>query len=448
LRYDLQAEADIAGQGTFLSNFEPLSINDARLLVEDAVGFSSFTPPMQRLILDAAQGKEGPAFFVSSAHPRVVEGKPSKNPRYLQLRPDLKTPREVYLAELSTRLQRRLPLDAPVPMPVNAVISGRRNNPPEEGVRPLCAYNPLHFMDAPELMMEWMCSITGKSPSTTGAGSEGALTKGPFNALPGILDMNAAFLAHVLTGRDGFISSAGYVGPKYRVDHDISLLIPEIWARMTAVERRASYLIENGYLERCEDRAWQGRPVLASRLGWRITEGFVQHFLGRVFHHPNAVFPVEMLKPELQDEQVFAAAVENIVEAQQHIAAAYFADETVELAIPPLRALLHVMRDGQWEGKTLEDPGFRAMFTRESVIASDWYQARLEARRSRAMQAARQRAEYLEKFLAMPTYAQEAARLEIKSRAEAAWDRYHAMKDPAALEKLRDTIGVQPLSRG
>ncbi|MGV3532062.1 MAG: hypothetical protein ACO1QR_06800, partial [Chthoniobacteraceae bacterium] len=397
--------------------------------------------------LEAAAGGEGPAFFVSSAHPRMVDGKPSKNPRYLQLRPDLKAPRNGYLAEMSTRLQRRLPLDAPVPLPVNAVISGRRNNPPEAGVRPLCAYNPLHFMEAPELMMEWMCSITGKSPSTTGAGSEGALTKGPFNALPGILDMNAAFLAHVLTERDGFISSAGYVGPKVRVDHDISLLIPEIWARMSALERRASYLIENGYLERCEDRTMDGRPVLASRLGWRITQAFVQHFLGRVFHHPNAVFPIEMLKPELQDEQVFAEAVQNIVEAQQHIAAAYFEDGSVALAIPPLRALLHVMRDGQWEGKTLEDREFRTMFTRESVIASVWYKERLEARRCGATQAARERAEYLDKFLAKPNYAQEAERLNIRARGEAAWDGYHGMKKPEALEELHDTIGVQPLTK-
>ena len=41
-------------------------------------------------------------------------------------------------------------------------------------------------MDLPELFMEYICSMTGKSPSTTGAGSEGALTK-IFNALPPII---------------------------------------------------------------------------------------------------------------------------------------------------------------------------------------------------------------------------------------------------------------------
>ena len=82
-------------------------------------------------------------------------------------------------------------------------------------------------MELPELFMEFISSMTGKSPSTTGAGSEGALTKGPFNALPAVIDLNAALLSYVLTGYDGWVSAAGYVGPQVRVDHDISLLVPE-----------------------------------------------------------------------------------------------------------------------------------------------------------------------------------------------------------------------------
>jgi hypothetical protein len=44
-------------------------------------------------------------------------------------------------------------------------------------------HNPIHYFELPELFMELASSMTGKSPSTTGAGSEGALTKGPFNML-------------------------------------------------------------------------------------------------------------------------------------------------------------------------------------------------------------------------------------------------------------------------
>ena len=84
---------------------------------------------------------------------------------------------------MGARLNRRLPLHAPVLFPVISVLSGRRNNRPEEGIRPLCVYGPIHYQELPELFMDYVCSLTGTSPSTTGAGSEGALTKGPFNAL-------------------------------------------------------------------------------------------------------------------------------------------------------------------------------------------------------------------------------------------------------------------------
>ena len=154
---------------------------------------------------------------------------------------------------------------------MDAVLTGRRNNPPDDGIRPLAVYNPIHYQELPELFMDFICSLTGKSPSTTGAGSEGALPTGPFNALRTTADLNNALVSFILTGYDGFSSSAGHVGPDMQVDHDISLLIPEIWARLSATERNARSLIENGYLEPLEDFERSGRTVYASRLGYRIT---------------------------------------------------------------------------------------------------------------------------------------------------------------------------------
>ncbi len=46
--------------------------------------------------------------------------------------------------------------------------------------------------------------------------------------------------------------------PKVRVDHDISLLIPEVWCRMTPAERQPHFLIDNGYFEKCEDFDFNG----------------------------------------------------------------------------------------------------------------------------------------------------------------------------------------------
>ena len=63
-------------------------------------------------------------------------------------------------------------------------------------------------------------------------------------------------------GIAGFTTSAGYVGPHFRVDHDISLLVPEIWCRMRVHERDPKFLIENGYLEPVCDFCVDGRNCL------------------------------------------------------------------------------------------------------------------------------------------------------------------------------------------
>src|SRR6476661_7216942 len=224
---DRQTEEDMSAPGLFCSNFQPLTPADAVLLVEDVAVHDAFTPPMREHVARNAERTDG-SYSICSALPRLIDGKPTKNPRYLQLRPDLAHPRDRYVAEMGARLYRRVPLHAPVLFPVISVMSGRRNNRPEEGIRPLCVYGPIHYQELPELFMDYVCSLTGTSPSTTGAGSEGALTKGPFNALAATADLNNALVSMLLTGYGGFSSAAGFNGPRYRVDHDISLLIPEI----------------------------------------------------------------------------------------------------------------------------------------------------------------------------------------------------------------------------
>jgi len=382
--FDAQAEADIATPGAFLSNFEPLTAAQARALVEHLSEFDEYTEPMKRLLSDFVNLPET-AYVVSSAHPRLVNGSASKNPRYLQRRPDHVDARGTYLAEVCARLDRGIPTDQPVHFPVNAVLAGRRGNPPDPsiGLLPLAVYNPIHYQELPELFMDFICSLTGKSPSTTGFGSEGALTKGPFNAIWPVVDLNNALVAAILTEYAGFTSAAGYIGPYYRVDHDISMLVPEIWCRMQVHERDPKYLIENAFLEKLSDFDWNGRRMAASRLGYRITALFADRFLGRIFEAPDTVFPEEILRPEKQNMEAFAAGVEAIVETQRRVAASYFEDGSVNGACPPLRALLHIMACGHWGGKNVDDPEVRAMFTRESLLASDWYRERLRTKQRR-----------------------------------------------------------------
>ena len=82
---DKQTEADLARPDNFLSNFEPLTAEQARDLVDRVTEFDEFTAPMRGLLQAAAEAGSGTV--VCSAYPRLVDGKPSKNPRYLQIRP-------------------------------------------------------------------------------------------------------------------------------------------------------------------------------------------------------------------------------------------------------------------------------------------------------------------------------------------------------------------------
>ncbi|HTV60930.1 MAG TPA: hypothetical protein VMH30_00015 [Verrucomicrobiae bacterium] len=442
--YDKQTEADFTQADNFFSNYEPLTPKGARELVEDAIGFYQFTEPMQKLISEIA--KTGlPEFFISSAHPRLVDGKPSKNPRYLQKRPDLVNPRESYLAQMAARLHRRVPMNKPVHTPVSVVLPGRRNNPPEHGIRSLACYNPIHYMELPELFMEFICSMTGKSPSTTGAGSEGALTKGPFNALPPIIDLNNALVSFILTGHHAFVTAAGYIGPKFRVDHDVSLIVPEVFCRMTPKERHPQFLIAGHFLEKLDDLEHGGKKIPASRLGWRINRRFIHAFFGRVFNHPHAVFTEAMLKPELQDLDIFADGMDNIVGTQKRVARMYFDDGSIARACPPLRALLHIMLNDEWDGKHLDHPGFRDLFTREHLLASDWYAARLAAKQKIDRALWKRHVEYLNQFLRKPSHEDVADRLDIASRLERARKVLAEVESPAGLEKLSGTPGAEPI---
>lgn len=445
---DKQTEADLAGEDNFISNFEPLTTMDALKITEDVVNFEQFTSPMQKLIKKAVSAKPG-TYFVSSAQPRLVNGKPSPNMRYLQLRPDVARPRDLYLAKISTRLARGLSCNDPVYFPVNAVLQGRRNNPPNKakGIRSLAVYNPIHYQELPELFMDLICSLTGKSPSTTGAGSEGALTKGPFNALQSTADLNNALVTFILCGHDGFSTAAGYIGHQCRIDHDISMLIPEIWCRLPVQDRNPQYLIEKGCLEKLQDFDYQGKPVLASRLGYRITSEFAHAYLGKIFDNPMIVFDEAMLRPETQDMEAFADGIHNIVESQQRVAMNYINDGSIEDACPPLHALLHIMAFGHYQNKGVDDSEIRNMFTREYLLQSDWYRQRLEIKQQRDARLWRLNHEYLTQKLENTLDSEVEKRAYLQTRITDVEQKIALITSEEYLEQLKGTLGADWVHR-
>jgi len=187
--------------------------------------------------------------------------------------------------------------------------------------------------------------------------------------------------------------------------------------------------------------------VLAGRLGYRINERFVHGFFGRVFKHPGAVLTPEMLRPELQNMAIFVDGIDNIVGTQKRVAQMYFDDGSVAQACPPLQALLHIMLNDTWEGKGLDHPEVRALFTCKSLLESDWYAARLQAKQNVDRRLWRRHVDYLERFLKKASYAEEAGRLGIGAKLEQARQTLAQVELPDYLAGLWGTLGAEPIGK-
>ncbi|TNJ27759.1 hypothetical protein GMRT_10109 [Giardia muris] len=452
---DKQCEFDMSRcEGrTFITNFEKISRRECEQIAADVMSLEKFSEPMQEFIKSFAAGEyPDEDYCVISALPRITgmnDGHPVRtaNVRYLQDRQEWREPfrMEKYACEIALRLARGIPLEKPVYMPVSLVVPGRRLNPKDGDIRPLAVFNPMHYQELPELFMDLIPCLTGKSPSTTGAGVEGALTKGPFNSLLPIVDLNNCFLSLVLTGTPCFSTAAGYIGHKLKVDHDLSLIIPEVLSRMSPEERDPAYLIEHKYLEKVEDFEHQGKLIPASILGYRITWAFVKTFFSRVFDAVYTIFEKEHMKPELQGLDAFADGILNIRESQLRVIDQYFADGSVDEAVPPLKHLLHICKYGEYNGLNLHSPEFRKMFTRDYVIESEWYRERLVAKQAQDVKMIEANIRYIHEFAKNEATAAEARRRGLcadRIMIDAVARRDYLVSDEY-LDALEGTLGVQ-----
>jgi hypothetical protein len=136
-----------------------------------------------------------------------------------------------------------------------------------------------------------------------------------------------------------------------------------------------------------------------------------------------------MLRPEKQDIEQFAAGVEAIVETQTRVARQYFEDGSVDAACPPLKALLHVMVHGSYEGRGVNDPEIRGLFTREAMLRSDWYCERLAVKQQRDVALWTRHVGALEA---------------VGGNTEQARSQLARVGAPAYLHELEGTIGADP----
>lgn len=446
--YDKQAEKDLSSNNLFATNYQPLTKEDVEEIKNDAMGYIAYTNPVKEHIETFLTGED--EYCVVSSETRLVDGAPSKNPRYLEHRSDIVDPLKTYLSEVGVRFARKIPIGQPILMPVNSILAGRRNNPPgeEKGkkILPLSVYNPIHYQELPELFMDYISSLTGKSPSTTGAGSEGALTKGPFNMLLPVYDLNNALLSYVLGEYAAYTTPAGHIGANVRVDHDISILVPEIWSRLTEAERNPTKLIREGSLEKIENFDYQGELIPASRLGYRITDVFCFKYLGKIFDEPQTVFSEEMLKPEVQGLEAFAEGVKNIANGHKKAALDYFQDGSIEDAAPPIKALLHIMTYGDYLGHTIDSSAVRDLFKKETILCSDWYAERLKNKQNIDSNLMQKKISNLEDFIANPVNVSVIKEFHYDTRLNEAKEAFTYYQSDVYLEELKGTLGAAAIS--
>ena len=254
-----------------------------------------------------------------------------------------------------------------------------------------------------------------------------------------------ATAAHpILTGLAGYSTAAGYIGPNARFDHDISLLIPEVWSRMSPDERDPEYLIRERLLEKIEDFTHGGEKIPSSRLGYRITDRFIRRYFGRVFDNPDKVFDKSILQPETQDLDSFADGVKYIVEAQRRSAQQYLDDGSIEKASPPLKVLLMIMAHGHCEGKTERDPEVRRLFTRDALLASDWYRERLITKQTRDITLWERHRDYLDAHLKEHHNADPAMQQIVRNRRQIVTSELDHLRRPEYLKELHGTLGAEP----
>jgi hypothetical protein len=204
-------------------------------------------------------------------------------------------------------------------------------------------------------------------------------------------------------------------------------------------------MIEKDFLEPLVDFDHQGQKVLASRLGYRITDRFVSGVMGKLFDNPSVVFTDKILKPELQDLDVYVDGINNIVEAQRKVAQDYINDGSIDDACPPLKALLHIMATDSYLDMNAHSDKFRAMFTRQALLSSDWYQERLEIKQSRDTVLWEKHIKSLTTFLDQPGHTEEAEKLDISQRLKNAKLKLKTIQSAAYLHSLIGTIGADPL---
>lgn len=420
-----KAERDIAATGNFFTNFEPCPLSEAEKIVSNRVAFDKYTAEQKRNILNAlAQHQRGEkGYFVVSDRARVLQdGSRSTNPRYLEDDDSLNNPKPYREAEIANHLCRNVPFDQQIYNVVDFITPARRLNTTDYTssgaiVPHIAIYPPLMIQDTPELLEDLICSVTGKSPSTTGGlGSESAGTKGPFNCMPHVHYLNNQIRALCLSNEPVITTAAERIGPNYYIGHDLSIAAKEVFARVQRDELQKQRLLDLGYIDLEPDVEHNGEISKGGSYYYFTKLGMLE-FFGRVFLTSDSTWSNDQIKPWEQNSELYVEGKKTLNRFKKEIALKYFNDGSIELASQPLKAILHMMAFDKYEFTpppandddtsrivekvvwTRESPEYRALFTSEAIFNSAEYLNAIKEARRRDVELYTQQVTTLESFI-------------------------------------------------
>jgi hypothetical protein len=102
------------------------------------------------------------------------------------------------------------------------------------------------------------------------------------------------------------------------------------------------------------------------------------------------------------------------------------------------------MAKGTFEGKDVQQPEIRRMFTLDYLLGSDWYRKRLVAKQKSDVTLWQRHLRYVDEFLANNAQTWEENPAELLRRREIAVAELERARSSAYLEVLNGTLGLDP----
>jgi hypothetical protein len=106
------------------------------------------------------------------------------------------------------------------------------------------------------------------------------------------------------------------------------------------------------------------------------------------------------------------------------------------------------MAEGHYQGKTIDDPSIREMFTRDYLLQSDWYQERLKIKQQRDAALWQMNHDYVELRMDEITESDTYLWASLQDQLENAEQMLEWVNSESYLQRLQGTLGADWIHKG